>query len=72
VDETYIDYAGSGESVESLTAVHPNLVVCKSMSKAYALSGARVAYLCAAPERRRNCVRGRRRGSSGCRRRSRP
>ncbi len=26
-----------------------NLVVCKSMSKAYALSGARVAYLCAGP-----------------------
>jgi histidinol-phosphate/aromatic aminotransferase/cobyric acid decarboxylase-like protein/GNAT superfamily N-acetyltransferase len=49
VDETYIDYAGVGESVEALAAVHPNVVVCKSMSKAYALSGARVAYLCAAP-----------------------
>jgi histidinol-phosphate/aromatic aminotransferase/cobyric acid decarboxylase-like protein/GNAT superfamily N-acetyltransferase len=49
VDETYIDYAGVAESVESLAAVHPNVVVCKSMSKAYALSGARVAYLCAAP-----------------------
>lgn len=47
VDETYVDYVG--QSVEALTARHDNLVVCKSMSKAYALSGARVAYLAAAP-----------------------
>lgn len=46
VDETYVDYVG--QSVESLTTRHDNLIVCKSMSKAYALSGARVAYLAAA------------------------
>jgi histidinol-phosphate/aromatic aminotransferase/cobyric acid decarboxylase-like protein/GNAT superfamily N-acetyltransferase len=49
VDETYIDYCGDGWSMEPAVARHPNLVVCKSMSKVYALSGARVAYLCAAP-----------------------
>lgn len=47
VDETYIDYVG--ESVEPLVRQHDNLIVCKSMSKAYALSGARVAYLVASP-----------------------
>ena len=47
VDETYIDYVG--ETVEPLTRRHDNLIVCKSMSKAYALSGARVAYLAAGP-----------------------
>lgn len=47
VDETYVDYVG--ESVESLIRRHDNLIVCKSMSKAYALSGARVACLAAAP-----------------------
>ncbi|MCW1884815.1 aminotransferase class I/II-fold pyridoxal phosphate-dependent enzyme [Luteolibacter flavescens] len=47
IDETYIDY--TGESVEQMVSRHENLIVCKSMSKAYALSGMRVAYLCAAP-----------------------
>lgn len=47
VDETYVDFAGG--SVEPLIARYDQLVVCKSMSKAYALSGARVAYLAAAP-----------------------
>ncbi|MBA3974634.1 MAG: hypothetical protein C0504_10505 [Candidatus Solibacter sp.] len=50
VDETYIDYAGPDESLETEAARRPNLVVVKSMSKVYALSGARVAYLVAAPE----------------------
>ncbi len=49
VDETYVDYAGSSESLERFAATRPNVVVCKSMSKAYALSGVRVAYLCTAP-----------------------
>ncbi|MBI4327233.1 MAG: histidinol-phosphate aminotransferase family protein, partial [Chloroflexi bacterium] len=49
VDEAYIDYAGSCESVEAVAAQSPNVVVCKSLSKAYALSGARVAYLCGHP-----------------------
>ena len=49
VDETYIEYAGPGESLESFAARSENIVVCKSMSKVYALSGARAAYLCAGP-----------------------
>jgi histidinol-phosphate/aromatic aminotransferase/cobyric acid decarboxylase-like protein/GNAT superfamily N-acetyltransferase len=49
VDETYIEYAGTGQSIERFAARSENVVVCKSMSKVYALSGARVAYLCAGP-----------------------
>jgi histidinol-phosphate/aromatic aminotransferase/cobyric acid decarboxylase-like protein len=48
VDETYVDYAGDGESLEAFAAQSRNVVVCKSMSKAYALSGMRVGYLCGA------------------------
>jgi histidinol-phosphate/aromatic aminotransferase/cobyric acid decarboxylase-like protein len=47
VDETYVEYAGPGQSLEPFAACSENVVVCKSMSKTYALSGARVAYLCA-------------------------
>jgi len=46
VDETYIEYAGADESLELFATVSANVVVCKSMSKVYALSGARAAYLC--------------------------
>src|SRR6266567_4724142 len=49
VDETYVDYAGAGQSLEPFAANSENVIVCKSMSKVYALSGARVAYLCAGP-----------------------
>jgi len=49
VDETYIEYAGPGQSLEKFAAKSENVIVCKSMSKVYALSGARAAYLCAAP-----------------------
>ncbi|HEY4301672.1 MAG TPA: histidinol-phosphate transaminase [Candidatus Didemnitutus sp.] len=49
IDETYIEYAGAGESMEQFAAQSENIVVCKSMSKVYALSGARAAYLCAGP-----------------------
>ena len=47
VDETYTDYVGPNESLEQFAAQSENVIVCKSMSKAYALSGVRVAYLCA-------------------------
>lgn len=47
VDETYVEFAGAGESLEAFAAGSENVIVCKSLSKAYALSGARVAYLCA-------------------------
>jgi len=50
IDETYIEYAGgTAESVETFAAGSENVVVCKSLSKVYALSGARAAYLCAGP-----------------------
>ncbi|MES1227273.1 MAG: histidinol-phosphate transaminase [Armatimonadota bacterium] len=44
IDETYIDFLPGAESVEGLVANHPNLIVCKSMSKYYALSGLRIGY----------------------------
>jgi histidinol-phosphate/aromatic aminotransferase/cobyric acid decarboxylase-like protein/N-acyl-L-homoserine lactone synthetase len=47
LDETYVEYAEPGQSLEAFAARSENVVVCKSMSKVYALSGARVAYLCA-------------------------
>ena len=47
IDETYIDYAASSESLERFAASRPNVIVSKSLSKAYALSGLRAAYLCA-------------------------
>ena len=46
VDETYVDYVGATESLEPFAASSTNVVVCKSMSKVYALSGLRAAYLC--------------------------
>jgi histidinol-phosphate/aromatic aminotransferase/cobyric acid decarboxylase-like protein/GNAT superfamily N-acetyltransferase len=47
VDETYVEYAGPDQSLERFAAASENVIVCISMSKVYALSGARVAYLCA-------------------------
>ena len=47
VDEAYIDYVGRDESLESMASKSENIIVCKSMSKVYALSGVRAAYLCA-------------------------
>jgi histidinol-phosphate/aromatic aminotransferase/cobyric acid decarboxylase-like protein/GNAT superfamily N-acetyltransferase len=47
VDEAYIDYIGKCESLESMASKSENVIVCKSMSKVYALSGVRAAYLCA-------------------------
>jgi histidinol-phosphate/aromatic aminotransferase/cobyric acid decarboxylase-like protein/GNAT superfamily N-acetyltransferase len=45
IDETYVEYAGRDQSLEAFAAAQDQVVVCKSMSKVYALSGARVAYL---------------------------
>lgn len=44
IDETYIDFVNTAASLEQRAATRPNIIVCKSMSKVYALSGARVAY----------------------------
>lgn len=49
VDETYVNYVEGAESLEAFAAASENVIVCKSMSKMYALSGARAAYLCASP-----------------------
>ncbi|SDR91507.1 histidinol-phosphate aminotransferase family protein [Opitutus sp. GAS368] len=49
IDETYVEYAGPGQSLEKFAAASENVIVAKSMSKVYALSGARAAYLCAGP-----------------------
>ena len=47
VDETYVEYAGVAQSIEKFAAQSENVIVCKSMSKVYALSGVRAGYLCA-------------------------
>lgn len=48
VDEAYAPFAK--ESAVSLLAKHPNLVVVRTLSKAYALAGIRVGYALAHPE----------------------
>jgi len=50
VDETYLEYVGAGQSLERYAAGSDHVIVCKSMSKVYALSGVRAAYLCASPQ----------------------
>ena len=49
IDEAYVDYVDAGESLEQFAATSRNVIVCKSMSKVYALSGLRVGYLCGSP-----------------------
>jgi histidinol-phosphate/aromatic aminotransferase/cobyric acid decarboxylase-like protein len=49
IDETYVEYAGPEQSLERFAARSEHSIVCKSMSKVYALSGMRVGYLCASP-----------------------
>ena len=49
VDETYIEYCGREQTLEKFAISTSNIIVCKSMSKVYALSGLRSAYLCASP-----------------------
>ena len=48
VDEAYVEFGG--ESALKLVADHPNVVVTRTLSKAFALAGARVGYCLAAPE----------------------
>lgn len=49
IDETYTDYVAPHESMEDVAAASQQIVVCKSLSKVYALSGLRAAYLCGPP-----------------------
>ncbi|HEY4853635.1 MAG TPA: histidinol-phosphate transaminase [Streptosporangiaceae bacterium] len=51
VDEAYAEFARDGTpSALALLPEHPRLVVTRTMSKAFALAGARVGYLAADPE----------------------
>jgi histidinol-phosphate/aromatic aminotransferase/cobyric acid decarboxylase-like protein len=50
IDEAYLEYVAPGESLEHVATSRANVSVCKSLSKVYALSGMRAAYLCAHPE----------------------
>ncbi|MFD5659379.1 histidinol-phosphate aminotransferase family protein [Streptomyces hirsutus] len=49
IDEAYLGYAGLTESLADLAATDQRVVVCTSLSKMYALSGLRAAYLVAEP-----------------------
>lgn len=49
IDEAYLGYVDLGESLADLAATDPRVVVCTSLSKMYALSGMRAAYLVAEP-----------------------
>jgi histidinol-phosphate/aromatic aminotransferase/cobyric acid decarboxylase-like protein/GNAT superfamily N-acetyltransferase len=50
IDEAYVDYVDSDQSLETFAVHEPRTIVCKTLSKVYALSGARIAYLCANSE----------------------
>src|SRR4051794_30792758 len=51
VDEAYAEFRRAGTpSALELLPTYPNLVVTRTMSKAFALAGARVGYLAASPE----------------------
>jgi histidinol-phosphate aminotransferase len=50
VDEAYGEFANEEESAMSLLENHPNLVVVKTLSKAWRLAGARIGYMIADPD----------------------
>ncbi|MFC9288950.1 aminotransferase class I/II-fold pyridoxal phosphate-dependent enzyme [Streptomyces sp. NPDC057052] len=50
IDEAYLGYVDPAESLAGLAATDPRVVVCTSLSKMYALSGVRAAYLVAVPD----------------------
>ena len=50
VDEAYGEFAEPGTSAEPLLPDHDNLVVLHTLSKAFALAGARCGYVIAAPD----------------------
>ncbi len=49
VDEAYIEYAGYGESMTKLIKDYPNVMVTRTMSKAYGIAGVRFGYLLSNP-----------------------
>ncbi len=50
VDEAYVEFAGLGKSQVALTKKYKNVIVTRTLSKAYGLAGLRFGYLMAAPE----------------------
>jgi histidinol-phosphate aminotransferase len=48
VDEAYVEFGG--DTAANLIGAHPNIVVVRTFSKAFALAGARVGYCLADPE----------------------
>jgi histidinol-phosphate aminotransferase len=48
VDEAYVDFGG--ETALPLIAEHPNVAVVRTFSKSFALAGARIGYVLAAPD----------------------
>jgi histidinol-phosphate aminotransferase len=51
IDEAYAEFAREGtRSALSLLPRYPSLVITRTMSKAFAMAGARIGYLAAAPE----------------------
>jgi histidinol-phosphate aminotransferase len=50
IDEAYMDFAPAGSSAMELVEKYANLIVLRTFSKSYSLSGARVGYCVAAPE----------------------
>lgn len=50
IDEAYLEYVGPDHTMEPVASRSANVFVCKSLSKVYALSGMRAAYLCGPAE----------------------
>jgi len=50
LDQAYVDFAGPGDDPLSLLDSCPNLVVFRTLSKAYAAAGFRIGYAVAPPE----------------------
>ena len=45
VDESFIEFAVNGSTVEDAINEHPNLVIIKSLSKVFGIAGLRIGYL---------------------------
>ena len=49
VDEAYVEFAGPARDLQSLLKEHANLVIVKTLSKAWRLAGVRLGYMLADP-----------------------
>jgi histidinol-phosphate aminotransferase len=50
VDEAYVEYAGLGKSQVGLVKKYKNIIITRTLSKAYGLAGLRFGYLLADPD----------------------